>query len=451
MLAVSISILVVIFETYVSNVINNQPVSITREKAGMIAVLYAGPTFHEEVTSCIACLLHHMGFFVVVYVGNGAHIGDFMIPFSGYRLSNSDRLYGNCVSRWITISGSMPIVHDPRVLIYVTYPIEIIVDSKFRPDRIGYLLLNDIKERKSKTKVMVIVHRSEHVLHHTNIIEKLVPRNQTTYLFLGEHTKNAAKEFISKKKKADWTGLNLDHIYPVMNLRDVLGKEKAEKLTQYKPCANDKSNCPSTFTIQGNFGGKHAHRKDIEGTLNCMRQIESSNQSAIITSVSNIIKTFERNSTNGLYLRGFTNKDSLSIDLVGRVYGTLDPPKLQYGRVRVLNDLNSVDFLKAIASARFLVTALTDTSYHTAKASSSVPAALITEIPIITSKVMLEIYPCLRDAPIHKRFTKDSECESMFAAVDLSEEEYQQAKNEVKMCQVQLIAQSQDTIRALLR
>lgn len=51
--------------------------------ASRVAVVYAGPTFHDEVASVTACLLHELGFYVVVYIGNGVHIGGMMVPFSG--------------------------------------------------------------------------------------------------------------------------------------------------------------------------------------------------------------------------------------------------------------------------------------------------------------------------------------------------------------------------------
>ena len=46
-------------------------------------MVYAGPTFHDEVASVAACILHDLGFYVVVYIGNGWHFMGMMVPFSG--------------------------------------------------------------------------------------------------------------------------------------------------------------------------------------------------------------------------------------------------------------------------------------------------------------------------------------------------------------------------------
>jgi hypothetical protein len=59
------------------------PLCPSHHYASRVAVVYAGPTFHDEVASVTACLLHELGFYVVVYIGNGVHIGGMMVPFSG--------------------------------------------------------------------------------------------------------------------------------------------------------------------------------------------------------------------------------------------------------------------------------------------------------------------------------------------------------------------------------
>jgi hypothetical protein len=72
-----------------------------------IAVVYAAPTFHEEVASVVACVLHDLGFYVVVYIGNGWHVGGMMVPFSGRRKRASEEFYGRCVSQFVTITSQV--------------------------------------------------------------------------------------------------------------------------------------------------------------------------------------------------------------------------------------------------------------------------------------------------------------------------------------------------------
>lgn len=127
-----------------------------------VAVVYAAPTFHEEVASVVACLLHDLGFYVVVYIGNGWHVGGMMVPFSGRRKRASEEFYGRCVSQFVTITSQVcfgsfvlrlcwcwclclrvrptaPLlsqvkhVTDPDLMVFVTYPM---TERGGKPDKV---------------------------------------------------------------------------------------------------------------------------------------------------------------------------------------------------------------------------------------------------------------------------------------------------------------------------
>ena len=74
------------------------------------------------MTSVVACILHDLGFYVVVYIGNGWHIGGMMVPFSGKRKRSSAEFYGRCVSQFVTITTPVRYVTDPDIMVFVTYP-----------------------------------------------------------------------------------------------------------------------------------------------------------------------------------------------------------------------------------------------------------------------------------------------------------------------------------------
>lgn len=152
-----------------------------------IAIVYASPTFHDEVVSVISCILHDLGYYVVVYVGSGVQIpwtGGMMIPFSGRRKRNSIEFYGRCVSQWVTISDQMKFVTDPDVMVFVTYPM---LKRNFKTDEYALSMLAKLKEDRAKTSVVFVTHRTNEMIHPTLAMnEALVPRNQTTYMFLGK-------------------------------------------------------------------------------------------------------------------------------------------------------------------------------------------------------------------------------------------------------------------------
>jgi len=96
-----------------------------------------------------------------------------------------------------------------------------------------------------------------------------------------------------------------------------------------------------TFSIQGNFGGKHAHRKNVKGTVDCLRQLEQGKMGS---------------APDGAPLR-------VGIDLIGHVSGDVNAGELKYGKVRFLSDLSAVDYYAAIARARFMIAAIGEDEY----------------------------------------------------------------------------------------
>ena len=78
-----ISILYPLFSVLFLSISLYCPIILLLISYSRVAVVYAGPTFHDEVASVVACILHDLGFYVVVYIGNGVHFGGMMVPFSG--------------------------------------------------------------------------------------------------------------------------------------------------------------------------------------------------------------------------------------------------------------------------------------------------------------------------------------------------------------------------------
>ena len=142
---------------------------------------------------------------------------------------------------------------------------------------------------------------------------------QVSYMFLGEHTHNEARRMIDERAKNGTTmgsgAFSLSHFYPVMPRKYIIpprAPHARNRNSDYNQPQNSHSNSdrsggssgvsgstdstthnssstaddavdeadegPSThrpfFVLQGNFGGKHAHRRDPKGALNCLRGIE---------------------------------------------------------------------------------------------------------------------------------------------------------------------------------
>lgn len=398
-------------------------------------------------------------------------------------------------------------------------------------DQYALALLQRIKEDSSTTSVVLITHRTNEMFHSLmSVIENIIPRNQTTYMFLGEHTHNTAKKIVSEYDSdssipemtgnsgkleisvnsnftnsgiTDFEGLkivtvgdprsfDLSHFYPVvpkeyfmrskksLKMREIIENkfkndienneynesndesvyndnknyidnnnnndsndsnseiktnlrtknqsdqsndlnDKYSKLKDYQinllqtalvklektENEREKKTYHPLFVVQGNFGGKHSHRKDPVGTLNCLRKLEDKlkvesldkqkelkkerRREKLLRNKLNYVrrKTMEENSDFNNTVNLEKNNDikdskissefdindykpilstyngnesyfspiesslkSISIDLVGHLNGKVEVGNLKTGKVRFLSDLGSKDYYEAISKVR---------------------------------------------------------------------------------------------------
>lgn len=398
-------------------------------------------------------------------------------------------------------------------------------------DQYALALLQRIKEDSSSTSVVLITHRTNEMFHSLmSVIENIIPRNQTTYMFLGEHTHNTAKKIVSEYDSdssipemtgnsgkleisvnsnftnsgiTDFEGLkivtvgdprsfDLSHFYPVvpkeyfmrskksLKMREIIENkfkndienneynesndesvyndnknyidnnnnndsndsnseiktnlrtknqsdqsndlnDKYSKLKDYQinllqtalvklektENEREKKTYHPLFVVQGNFGGKHSHRKDPVGTLNCLRKLEDKlkvesldkqkelkkerRREKLLRNKLNYVrrKTMEENSDFNNTVNLEKNNDikdskissefdindykpilstyngnesyfspiesslkSISIDLVGHLNGKVEVGNLKTGKVRFLSDLGSKDYYEAISKVR---------------------------------------------------------------------------------------------------
>lgn len=78
------------------------------KQGGKVALIYASPTFHDEVVSSVACSIKDEGYIVIAYVGSGLHWGSLTLPFSDKRQRASESFYGKCVDKWVSITEWPP-------------------------------------------------------------------------------------------------------------------------------------------------------------------------------------------------------------------------------------------------------------------------------------------------------------------------------------------------------
>lgn len=394
-----------------------------------VVVIYAGPTFHEEVVSSVACMLKDLDFYTIVYVGSGMHVGGILVPFSGRRKRSSMQFYGHCVSQWVTIAplgglgvGTGRHPRDPDLLVFITYPMH---TKGFVRDEAAFDLLRHHRASGARGSVVLVTHRVGEMLHPLLAeIEALVDRRQLVLLFLGEHTALSGMQAMADKGRAarmlpgaavfghnassiptataaagvgrGHEPYTLAYLLPILPLDYVTTLSPAsvplsatllsvlDRLVTSWASASlssdgdgDGDAAATVFGIQGNMGGKHAHRKDVDGAVTCLRAVEA-----------------------GGGVDG--SAPSVGLDLVGHVSPPFEAGSLRKGKVRIFSDLPSPLYYRRIAKLSFMIPALLDRDYHSVRATSSVPAALSAGTPLTASSEFLAVYPCLRTSKWHQ-------------------------------------------------
>eukprot|EP01032_Pedospumella_encystans_P011377 gene11377-13229_t len=148
-----------------------------------------------------------------------------------------------------------------------------------------------------------------------------------------------------------------------------------------------------------------------------------------------------------------SSEQNLELNLVGRVSGdfTFAASSNSSVQVTITGELTPVEFYKNIASSHYLVTPLGSDLYLHRQATSTIPTALILHMPIVTAVQLLRLYPCLWETPVHRRFTQNTECETMQHVMQLSHQDYTRAKEEVASCSAVYWAEAKRTMDSILQ
>lgn len=452
-----------------------------------VAIIYAGPTFHEEVTSAIACMLYDLGFYVMVYIEDGMWLLGHQLPFTSRRQTKSKSFYGQCVDEFVVIGdgyGSKDACHmkskrfswnkrgDVHMVVFVTYPMEDKgFDTHFSKRRNRELdvcascILNRLKAEEYSRPIVMISHHSDDFNKHISRItlpylHANFPPQQLVWLYLNDHLKNTMVQAISDQStNMAWLGPGLNSsfgsIYPVMPLR--FGASlKCSKRGGFFSNVTESIN----YAIQGRYGEIKEDSKqtgrNILAVMSCLRDYKKGGGASSQTTQH--------------------KPPNMSIHLIGHRLGPMDEENNlleRYSKERQSsfinskevfvpeiellhhNDLPPMDFYTAICNGDFIVTATQHKlEYLQTRSTSTVPAAIFTQTPLVSTTMLFSQYPCLNDpkkVPMHYKFNHESsECESMRRAAALTREEYLLAQQEMVTCNRELWAQSLGVFQAIV-
>lgn len=413
-------------------------------KGQKVAVVYAGRTYHEEVTASITCLFHELSYYVVVYIENGFNWSGMLIPFTEKRIYSSQSLYGHCVDEFVTINNYMRIIDQPAVLLFVTYPMMNYGLGNGK-DTYSFELLSRMD--RTDTKLVLVAHHAEHFWIQANELSKYFGVNETTFLFLAKHVRENADTLLLQHPHLP--RYRTDYVFPVFHLDKVIS---TATLYQVNTTWHNNPHVV-TYSLQGNFGGKHAHRKDLHGTAACLNALGAALKQPNATQVypqSLVPQQNKHQHKHSMHprLRAIPAKGAdtgnnvtlsflptLRLDLVGHLEtGALSAITPTHFDLRTSGDVTCLQFYTRLSKAKYLLTALGSDAYARTQATSTVPAAVITHVPLLTTAAFLQLYPCLRDQPTLRRLSGATECESIRYAYALSSTEYELARGEMAAC-----------------
>jgi hypothetical protein len=206
---------------------------------GKNALVYAGPTFHEEVTASVTCVLKTLGYDVTVYIHTGIYFAGMQIPFSSVREHSSRSLYGSCVDTWIhagdgkqrssSYLGDKVLNNVPTssidIVVFITFPailhastygswlLDIILGAEpsrklhTGNDPIVMDILNTLHSNKYTGSLTLISHAHNATSKALKMLDSF-PRSQITFLFLSEHSRQSEIERFKENVQTDTNTTN---------------------------------------------------------------------------------------------------------------------------------------------------------------------------------------------------------------------------------------------------
>jgi hypothetical protein len=366
-------------------------------------IVYTSTSFHQEVASALCCTFSNLGYNVISFIPPTADAW------------NIKQFYGHCVHQWLLVGQENEYdLSSPELVVFTTYPLT----SHGQNDQHAMKLVQNILLSGHQTKFAG-------VMHHANILQShplpsYLPADRFTALYLGEHTLNSSHPSHIKSL----------FFYPIPPI-DILAKHlRSPSLNSVSISSSLSSHAPAvaaaaplSVVVQGHFGGKHSWRRDPHSLLQCLQDFQQQN-----------------------------NITGTKVHFIGK--GVLDFTKQERRslQIRHSSDLKSAkSFYSEIAKGQFLALTQLDEEYYSFRATSSIPAAVMTGVPLILDSKILKLYPCLRDSHFHQSIAKPTFCESLFSAFQLDSSQRSEMTREMLTCRQKYQQDAEEKFLNLLR
>lgn len=254
--------------------------------------------------------------------------------------------------------------------------------------------MGDIDNLEKNKLYWPLFDHSAHLLmvnHHAMNAHTIIKRchvSNCTMIHLAEHTHNSAVRVLSRQ---NMSSANLVYLYPVYNLTK-------------DPNAHYLGKNQVVITLQGNVD---SNRRNYTQFFNCLESLEHI----------------------------LDHSKEYSINIIGLHAKKLVHPNMTSFHVRKIETDDFQDYYRVIAASNVLNLGIADEhTYKHNKATSSVPSAILVEVPIIFTSSFITLYPCFRESKIHVKVAGATMCQSLKNFFELKEDERFLMKQEVIEC-----------------
>jgi hypothetical protein len=311
----------------------------------------------------------------------------------------------------------------------------------------AFSLLRQVRDTGNNSKLLLVTHHAkDRFWRHLSDIVRHIEPNRITFLFLAEHVYKHAQRLVanstefasrtSEGKVGNDTALSpvflpqLAYIYPLLRRELLFDKNRTDELESLRRVAalSGSPTASLSFAVQGHFGSEHSKRRDLEGTVRCLHFLPRNSSNAAEYSLRVIGKGDKQ---LPIYVQG--KRESATVPVT----------------VQRLADLAPVDFYSEIAKSNFLLTATGSESYTTVQATSTIPIALLLQVPLVMPAALLGKYPCLRDSPTLRQLSGETNCDAIQRAVGMNVSHYAAVQAELRHCADTLWQDAISTLRTI--
>ncbi|GAO51078.1 hypothetical protein SAICODRAFT_25178 [Saitoella complicata NRRL Y-17804] len=277
---------------------------------------------------------------------------------------------------------------SPDVVVLTTCELDIF----HRKEPLGYLL------QEGKTHLFCTIHHADRWNTSTAAGEKLVgalkpwvEAGSVTFLTLSEHVSKYLHSDILPTWPEMTSPPNIQAFAPVFPV--VLKNEQPDFAITQKETA---------FTLQGDFDAKRR------------------NYTKILSQLREMLKS------------GSETASTLTMHLLG--HGPVPTiPEEVAGHVKIDKNLDYVPFYSTLSKSFALITAFASETYFTEKASSSVPASLISGCPLVADRKLLDTYTYLNEDVVWLKEEGEDDMDAVKRVVmEMGEKEFREKSERVR-------------------